>query len=93
MRLSQPKPISKWKILSAESAQQRVSVEELPLAKNMELNLLILSANFAARFLNGSVGVTLTSANLAIKDNVMEIMLVDMKKVNCLSVLEKKIAH
>ena len=93
MRLSQPKPISKWKILSAESAQQRVSVEELPLAKNMELNLLILSANSAARFPNGSVGVTLTSVNLAIKDNVMEIMLVDMKKVNCLSVLEKKIAH
>jgi hypothetical protein len=67
-------------------------VEELKLAKHMELNSLISSANSVALFPNGSVGVTLTSVNLAIRNNVMEITLVDMKKVNCLSVQVKKIA-
>jgi hypothetical protein len=67
-------------------------VEELKLAKHMELNSLISSANSVALFPNGSVGVTLTSVNLAIRNSVMEITLVDMKKVNCLSVQVKKIA-
>ena len=43
--------------------------------------------------LNGSAGEILTFVNHAIKDNVVEIMLVSILKINCLNAKGKTIVH
>lgn len=49
----------------------------------MEKILFSLNANFAAQLLNGFAGVIPIFVNPAIKDNAMEIMWVNTRKINC----------